>query len=255
MGATLPFTLRISGGPQSYAGQFELQGQYERVNVGVAGTLREDGFAVLSGSTTPPPFLSTAGMCRNSLSNRTTRPALSERFNSDGDLEGTRSGSARNCLCVGSAELRVSRWSFGGRLDWTDGHQKLQRIMQQLVSSRGHSRDRISAAPVRQHADGLGEFGSWGCNGNGCWVPLSGSANGPAITSLTGHLTHELLPNQSGDRVITISDFSATVDDLGRMHARYVYSSENRQWLPSNPLLHDGTSRLEMESVWLRREP
>src|SRR5688572_18577029 len=45
VGTTLPFTLRISGGPQSYAGQFELQGG--RVNVGISGTLREDGFAVL----------------------------------------------------------------------------------------------------------------------------------------------------------------------------------------------------------------
>src|SRR5687767_14675452 len=63
---------------------------------------------------------------------------------------------------------------------------------------------------------GRGEFVSFGCNGRGCWLPLSGSANGHAITSLTGQLMHELLPDQAGDRVITISDFSATVDDLGR---------------------------------------
>ncbi len=253
VGTTLPFTLRISGGPQSYAGQFELQRQ---VNVGISGTLREDGFAVLSGSTTTPTFLSTAAH----VSELIVKP------NDATGLEGTvqfgwGSGrfTERLSAQILSASLQPHSAYPGGPMEGRWIGETVIRSCSGLCSSLYRPGGiREIELVLRQSGStltGLGEFGSSGCNGDGCWVTLSGSASGPAITSLTGHLTHELLPDQSGDRVITISDFAATVDDLGRMHARYVYSSENRQWLPSNPLLHDGTSRLEMESVYLRREP
>jgi hypothetical protein len=254
VGTTLPFTLRISGGPQSYAGQFELQGG--RVNVGISGTLREDGFAVLSGSTTTPTFLSTAAHVSELIvkSDDTTGLVGTVQF-------GWGSGrfTERLSAQILSASLQQSSAYPGGPIEGRWIGETVIRSCSGLCSSLYRPGGiREIELVLRQSGStltGLGEFGSGGCNGDGCWVPLSGSANGPAITSLTGHLTHELLRDQSGDRVITISDFSATVDDLGRMHARYVYSSENRQWLPSNPVLQDGTSRLEMESVWLRREP
>jgi hypothetical protein len=254
VGATRPFTLRISGGPQSYAGQFEMQGQYERVNVGVAGTLRADGFAVLSGSTNP------------TLTNANV-PELIVKPNDTTGLVGTVQfgwGSGRQTerfsAQILSASVQPSSAYPGGPMEGRWIGLTVIRACSGLCNAlyRPGATREIELV-LRQSGStltGRGEFGSFGCNGRGCWLPVSGSADGHAITSLTGQLTHELLPDQAGDRVITISDFSATVDDLGRMHARFVYSSENYQFGGGDPLRPTkGNSRLEMESVWLRREP
>lgn len=257
LGATLPFTLRISEGPQSYTGQFELQARYTRVNVGVAGRLRDDGFAVLSGSTT----------VGTSDTTTTDVPELIVKADDVTGLVGTvqfgwRSGRyiERFNAQILSASLQPDSAYPGGPMEGRWIGLAIIRACSglcNLLYSPGFTRE--IELVLRQSGStltGRGEFGSFGCNAVGCWLPLSGSADGHSITSLTGQLTHELLPDQAGDRVITVSDFSATVDDLGRMHARFAYSAESRQHGPPDPLrLTNGTSRLTMESVWLTREP
>jgi hypothetical protein len=55
---------------------------------------------------------------------------------------------------------------------------------------------------------------------------------------------------------MTLSDFSATADDLGRMRARFIYSVESKAPDPNDYFGRiDVASRLTMESVWLTRRP
>lgn len=254
-GTTLPFTLRIAGDRQSYTGQFELArypAQY--VNVGVAGGLREDGFAMLSGTTTFGALTVTAADVSELLvkTDDTTGLAGTIRFGQRGPGYNSRFKAQ-----ILSASLQPSSSYPGGAME---GHWVGEAIIKACTGycrvAVGYTREiELVLRQTGNTLSGSGTFGSLSCRGN-CWLPLAGSADGHAITSLTGQLRHPFYPDQLGDYLMTLSDFSATVDDLGRMHARFVYSAESKATDPRDYFGRiDVTSRLTLESVWLTREP
>jgi hypothetical protein len=258
----LPFTLRIAGDPQSYTGEFDLEPAYLSpvgdFHAGVSGRVREDGFAALSGSTTVGSFNLTA----------TDVPELVVTIDDTTGLAGTvrfgRRGPGFNQRFkaqILSASLQPSSTYPGGVLE---GHWIGLAIIKACsgfcpaFSMFGVTSTREIELVLQQSGStlsGSGNFDSTGCNAPGCWLPLAGSADGYAITSLTGRLTNELLPDQAGDRVMIVSDFSATVDDLGRMRAQFVYSSEGEYFRGDPNKNSPAASRLTIESVWLTREP
>lgn len=260
VGVTVPFTLRIAGDPQSYAGQFDLASDHRspahNINVGLAGRLREDGFVMLSGTSNFGAFTFTSADVSELLVKTddssglagTIRfgqrgPGFNTRFTAQilsASLQPTSAypGGVIEGHWIGLAIIRACSGMCGPLYapTWT---REIELVLQQSGSA----------------LSGRGTFGSNGCHSPGCWLPLVGTADGASITSLTGRREHELLPGQYGDHVMVLSDFSATVDDLGRMRAQFVYSSEG-QYIGGDPNRPTpGASRLNMESLWLTRQP
>ena len=256
-GTTLPFTLRIAGDPQGYTGQFELSAAYSsptgHINVGIAGRLREDGFAVLSGSTNVGSLSETAMEVPELIvkTDEVTGLAGTIRFGRWG-----RRWAERFSATILSASLQPSSAYPGGAIEghWV-GEALITACSGYCNVAVGYTRE--IELVLRQSGNmlsGSGAFGSLSCGGS-CWLPLAGSANGHSIDSLSGRLSHQLYPDQLGDYVMTLSDFSATVDDLGRMQARFVYSAQSKAFNPRDYFGRlDVTSRLNMETVWLTRK-
>ena len=255
VGTIFPFTLRIAGGPQSYTGQFELA-QYPafHLNVGVAGALRDDGFVILSGTTTFDALDVTSAEVSELIvkTDDTTGLTGTVRFG-----ERLRRSSSRFTAQIVSASLQSSTAYPGGALE---GHWIGEVVIKECT---GYCRLTVGFTRkieliLRQSGttlSGRGTFGSLSCSG-GCWLPLAGSADGHAIASLTGQLRQPFYPDQLGDYFMTLSDFSATADDLGRMRARFIYSVESKAQDPNDYFGRiDVASRLAMETVWLTRQP
>ncbi|HKY22571.1 MAG TPA: hypothetical protein VJM31_15265 [Vicinamibacterales bacterium] len=253
IGATFPFTLRVAGGPQSYSGQFELArypAQY--VNVGVAGGLRDDGFTMLSGSVT-------FGARHADVSELMVRTDDTTGLN--GTIRFGQRGPGFNDRFkaqILSASLQPSSAFPGGAMEGHWVGEALIKACSGLCASRGGSTREVELI-LKQSGSTLSGHGSVGggnssCSGP-CWLPLAGSADGYAITSLTGRLTRELPADWSGDRLMVLSDFSATVDDLGRMRATFVYSTEGQYFQGDPNRDAPGATRLTMETVWLTRTP
>ena len=260
VGTTFPFTLRIAGGPQSYTGQFELA-QYPalHLNVGVAGALRDDGFVILSGTTTFDAVDVTSAEVSELIvkTDDTTGLTGTVRFGERHRRSRSPFAVSRFAAQILSASLQPSTAYPGGALE---GHWVGEAV---IKACTGHCRvatgyTRKIELILRQSGttlNGRGTFGSSSCSGD-CWLPLAGSAEGRAITALTGQLRHTLYPDQLGDHFMTLQDFSATADDLGRMRARFIYSAESKAFDPNDYFGRiDVASRLTMESVWLTRRP
>ena len=255
IGSTLPFTLRIAGGPQSFTGQFEIA-RYpaQFVNVGVAGGLREDGFAMLSGATTINGLEVTVADV----------PELIVRTDDASGLAGTirfgqrgKGYNARFTAQILSASLQPDAAFPGGVLE---GHWVGLAIIKTCTGycnvTVGYTRAiELVLQQSGNMVSGSGYFDRFGNCSGPCWLPLTGAVSGLSISALAGRLTQELSPDWSGDRLMILNDFSATVDDLGRMHAEFVYSSEGQRFQadPNRPA--PAASRLTMESVWLTRQP
>jgi hypothetical protein len=254
IGKTLPFTLRLAGGPQSFTGQFEVALYPARyVNVGVAGSLRADGFAMLSGASAISGLEVTVADVSELIVRTDDSSGLTGtiRFGQRGD-----GYNARLAAQILSASLQPNAAFPGGAVE---GHWVGLAI---IKACSGYCRvtvgyTRAIELVLRQSGNmlsGTGYFDSFGNCSGPCWLPLTGAASGDSI-NVTGRLTQELRPDWSGDRLMILSDFSATVDDLGRMHAQFVYSSEGQRFQgdPNRP--SPASSRLTMESVWLTRQP
>ena len=260
VGTTFPFTLRIAGGPQSFTGQFELA-QYPalHLSVGVAGALRDDGFAILSGTTTFDALDVTSAEVSELIVKTDDATGLTGtvRFGERHRRSSSPFAVSRFAAQIVSASLQPSTAYPGGALE---GHWVGEVVLKECTGycrlTVGYTR-RIELI-LRQSGttlSGRGTFGSSSCSGD-CWLPLAGSADGHAITSLTGQLRHPFYPDQLGDYFMTLSDFSATADDLGRMRARLIYSVETKAQDPNDYFGRiDVASRLTMESVWLTRRP
>ena len=257
-GSAIPFTLRISGDAASYAGQFEVLTDLGLVNVDVSGKDRGDGFAALSGSRTVAAWDITAMDVTEFIVKPDERSGLS------GNVRFARRTPIQSAQFSGdilSASLQVDAAYPGGPLE---GHWIGQAVIRACTGYCSGAYSVNSRRPIElvlkqagRVLSGDGSFGSDMCGlTNGCVLPLNGAAEGNSIVSLSGHATHDLATRFAGDRVMMLSDFSATVDSLGRMHAKFVYASEGRQWAPVGPpKLSNATSRLTLESVWLSREP
>ena len=257
-GSALPFTLRISGDPESYAGQFEVTTNYGLINVDVSGKARGDGFAALSGSRTVAAWDITA----MDVTEFIVKPdALSGLSGSVRFARRTPIQFAQFSGEILSASLQLNGAYPGGPLE---GHWIGEGIIRGCTGYCSGAYSVNSRRPIElvlkqagSVLSGDGSFGSDMCGlTNGCVLPLNGAAEGNSIVSLSGRATHDLAVRFAGDRVMMLSDFSATVDSLGRMQAKFVYASDGRQWAPVGPpKLSNVTSRLVLESVWLSREP
>ena len=260
VGSTFPFTLRLAGGPQSYTGQFELA-QYPalHLNVGVAGALRDDGFAILSGTTLFDAVDVTSAAVSELIvkTDDTTGLTGTVRFEERHRRSSSPFAVSRFAAQILSASLQSSTAYPGGALE---GHWIGEAVIKACTGYCGvpGAYTRKIELILRQTGttlSGRGTFGSMSCNGD-CWLPLAGTADRHAITSLTGQLRHPFYPDQLGDYFMTLSDFSATVDDLGRMRARLIYSVESKAPDPNDYFGRiDVASRRTMESVWLTRRP
>jgi hypothetical protein len=261
VGLTLPFLLRVAGGPQAYSGEIEVQDATRYINVDVVGAIGDDGFAVLSGSREIGTWNLTAMdvpalvVRTDAVSGLTGTIRFRQRV-SDSIVQYSASILSASLRVTGTSAVRPLEGRWTGRAiirtctGWCNG------IYYAPTNTRPVE---LVLQQVGDQLSGRASFGTPFCGPAAvCWLPLTGSAAGLSVASLTGEFTNDNVPpGAGGDRVMKLSDFSATIDQLGRMQAQFTYSSVGEQWeinaVP--PRLSQVSSRLALESLWLTREP
>jgi hypothetical protein len=249
-GATYGFVLRVASAGAGYVGAIEIADvSYAGINVDLMGIPQADGSIAFTGSRAPSehPFddgrvavdVTRFVVKANSLTGLVGSIEYTKRYFEPYSYAATiLSAGVQPLTTIGSGPFG-GKWSGMAIIRSCSGYCPLYQdpgdvFALQLVL--GQAGDAI---------DGRFQFSVARCGG--CWLNVSGTVTSPVLSLSSARI---IAPAGVNDRTMQLESFSGSLDDLGRIHGRFVYSADSYVYVPPFNISY----RLECEILWLTRE-